>query len=30
MSDTPNKQFNDVFVGKEYDHWKEIGEQRGW
>jgi hypothetical protein len=30
MSDTPNKQFNDVFVGKEYEHWKEIGEQRGW
>jgi hypothetical protein len=30
MSDTPNKPFNDVFVGKEYDHWKEIGEERGW
>jgi hypothetical protein len=30
MSDTPEKQFNDVFVGKEYEHWKEIGEQRGW
>jgi hypothetical protein len=30
MSDTPNKPFNDVFVGKEYEDWKEIGEQRGW
>jgi hypothetical protein len=30
MSDTPDKPFNDVFVGKEYDHWKEIGEERGW
>lgn len=30
MSDTPEKKFNDVFVGKEYDHWKEIGEERGW
>ena len=30
MSDTPDKPFNDVFVGKEYEHWKEIGEERGW
>lgn len=30
MSDRPDKPFNDVFVGKEYDHWKEIGEERGW
>jgi len=30
MSDTPNKKFNDIFVGKDYEHWREIGEERGW